>query len=339
MKKYLVTGGAGFIGANFILTLLEKYGDGIEIHNVDCLTYAGNLENLKSVKSPRYHFHKCDIRKRDELESVFRSRQFDCVIHFAAESHVDRSILDSTAFIETNVLGTQNLLDLSRNYEVDRFVHVSTDEVYGTLSMDAPPFTEAHQIEPNSPYSASKAGSDLLVRSYVETYGFPGIITRCSNNYGPFQFPEKLIPLMVCNAQENKALPVYGKGDNVRDWIHVTDHCKAVETIARKGRVGEAYNIGGDAEMPNIDVVKSILKILDKPETLIEYVTDRLGHDFRYAMNHDKLTRETGWQPQMTFEKGLENTVKWYVDHPEWTDSVRSGAYMDYYQDQYGEKK
>lgn len=336
--KICVTGGAGFIGSNFIHYMLETYGASIQLHNVDCLTYAGNLKNLVSIEEkPNYFFHKLSITDKEGITELFKKQQFDWVIHFAAESHVDRSILGASEFVTTNVLGTQVLLDVSKEYKIKRFVHVSTDEVYGSLGSEGA-FRESTHIAPNSPYSASKAGSDLLVRAFVKTHRFPAVITRCSNNYGPYQFPEKLIPLMFSNAMENKSLPVYGNGLNVRDWIYVEDHCKAVSLVAEKGRIGEVYNVGGDAEMTNIDIVKTILKKLDKPDSLITYVKDRPGHDFRYAMDFSKINQELGWTPSVTFEEGITKTLAWYLAQGEWLNEVRSGAYQAYYAQQYGSK-
>jgi dTDP-glucose 4,6-dehydratase len=319
MKKILVTGGAGFIGSNFIRSMLKNRDD-VSIVNYDLLTYAGRLENLGDVEGdPRYTFVRGDICNAAAVKSVFDEHGFDSVVHFAAESHVDNSISGPARFVATNVVGTQTLLQAAkeawcgahRDYGGRRFVHISTDEVYGTLGDDGR-FTESTPLAPNSPYSASKAGSDLLARAYFETYGFPVIITRCSNNYGPYQFPEKLIPLMITNAINNRPLPVYGDGTNIRDWLHVEDHCRAVETILEKGRPGEVYNIGGDNEMRNIDIVKIILSQLEKPETLISFVTDRLGHDRRYAIDASKIRQELGWAPQVEFEAGIRGTIEWY---------------------------
>ncbi|MCA8941413.1 MAG: dTDP-glucose 4,6-dehydratase [Planctomycetes bacterium] len=336
MSKILVTGGAGFIGSNFVRLMLAR-GEH-QIVNLDALTYAGNLENLGDVESdPNYAFVRADISDRKAVEGVFESHKPDCVVHFAAESHVDRSVLDATAFVTTNVLGTQVLLDVSRGVGVSRFVHVSTDEVYGSLGPTGL-FTEESPLQPNSPYSASKTGSDLLVRAAFHTHKFPALITRCSNNYGPFQFPEKLIPLMIANALEGKPLPVYGDGKNVRDWIYVEDHCDAIARVLEKGRDGEVYNIGGNEERENIWVVKKILELLGKSEDLIQYVTDRPGHDRRYAIDGSKIERELGWKPKHDFASGLEATVQWYLDNREWWERVRSGAYRDYYERQYGNR-
>ena len=333
MTKILVTGGAGFIGSNFVRLLLE--GDD-EVVNLDALTYAGNLENLADVEgSERYAFVKADIRDAAAVARAFDEHRPEVVVHFAAESHVDRSVLDATDFVQTNVVGTQVLLDVARQRGVERFVHVSTDEVYGSLGATGR-FTEDSPLQPNSPYSASKTGSDLLARAAFHTHGFPTLITRCSNNYGPYQFPEKLIPLMIANALEGKELPVYGDGKNVRDWIHVRDHCEAVALVMRKGRPGEVYNIGGDAERENIAVVHRILELAGKGEELIRYVKDRPGHDRRYAIDSAKMQAELGWKPKHGFEDGLAATFRWYVEHRDWWERVRSGVYRDYYERNYG---
>jgi dTDP-glucose 4,6-dehydratase len=329
-KTLLVTGGAGFIGSNFVHLLVEQRPDW-RVVNLDALTYAGNLENLTSVEGhPNYDFvHACDADgSRDPIT----------VVHFAAESHVDRSIESGLEFVTTNVTGTQVLLDAARHLpdqRVERFVHVSTDEVYGSLGAEGY-FVEDTPLAPNSPYSASKTASDLLVRAAFHTHGFPGIITRCSNNYGPYQFPEKLIPLMIANAQEDKPLPVYGDGMNVRDWLYVLDHCEAILTVLEKGVPGEVYNIGGNNEYPNIEIVKRVLAELGKPESLIEYVKDRPGHDRRYAIDASKIERELGWSPRFGFETALPLTIAWYQSQGEWLQRVRSGAYQDYYARQYG---
>ncbi len=334
MSKILVTGGAGFIGSNFVRLLLE--GSEHEIVNVDKLTYAGNLENLSDVEEhARYGFVRADIVDVEAMTAVFAEHRPEVVVHFAAESHVDRSVLDATEFVRTNVVGTQVLLDQSRHHGVQRFVHVSTDEVYGSLGPTGL-FTEETPLQSNSPYSSSKAGSDLLVRAAVHTHGMDCVITRCSNNYGPFQFPEKLIPLMIANALEDKKLPVYGDGKNVRDWIHVIDHARGIQASMERGKAGEVYNFGGDAERENIDVVKQILGLVGKDESLIEYVTDRPGHDRRYAMDSRKAHKELGWQPEFTFEDGLKATVDWYLANKSWWERVRSGAYQAYYETQYG---
>ncbi|MHC4079361.1 MAG: dTDP-glucose 4,6-dehydratase [Planctomycetota bacterium] len=348
MSRILVTGGAGFIGSNFVRLLLRpgerdkqgkqgKQGEH-QVINLDVLTYAGNLESLRDVQDdPGYTFVRADIADRAAVEDAFAAHKPDVIVHFAAESHVDRSVLDASDFVRTNVMGTQVLLDVSRKHGVQRFVHVSTDEVYGSLGPTGL-FTEDSQLQPNSPYSASKTGSDLLVRAAFHTHGFPTIITRCSNNYGPYQFPEKLIPLMIMNAVEGKPLPVYGDGKNVRDWIYVTDHCEAIKVVMEKGRAGEVYNIGGNCERENITVVKKILAAVGKGEELIQYVTDRPGHDRRYAIDNTKVKNELGWTPAHSFEAALAETVEWYRANQEWCDRVRSGAYLDYYNRQYGER-
>ncbi len=334
-QSFLVTGGAGFIGSNFILSLLSKHSQ-VNVANVDCLTYAGNLENLKSVeRDPRYRFYRAAIQDYSAMMAIFDEVKPDVVVHFAAESHVDRSIIDGRPFVISNVLGTQTLLDCAKARGLAKFVHISTDEVYGTLGKTGV-FTEETPIAPNSPYSASKAGSDLLVRAYFETFGLPCVITRCSNNYGPYQFPEKLIPLMVTNALFDLPLPVYGQGMNVRDWIHVEDHCRGVELVVEKGVPGQVYHLGGESERRNIDIVKQILAILDKPESLITYVQDRPGHDFRYAMGVEKARQDLGFNPAYTFEDGLRSTVEWYLSHEPWWQSIKSGEYRYYDQTQYG---
>jgi len=336
MSKILVTGGAGFIGSNFIRLLLEKTD--YEVVNVDALTYAGNLENLRGVDSDaRYSFTLGDIADREAMTAVFDSHRPDHVVHFAAESHVDRSVLDASDFVRTNVMGTQVLLDVARQHELPRFVHVSTDEVYGSLGPTGL-FTEETPLQPNSPYSASKTGSDLLVRAAFHTHGFEVVTTRCSNNYGPYQFPEKLIPLMIANALEGKKLPIYGDGKNVRDWIHVVDHCEGILMVLEKGVAGEVYNLGGNAERENLAVVKQILSALGKGEEMIEYVTDRPGHDRRYAMDISKIGEELGWSPRFSFEEGLDETVRWYKENEQWWQRVRSGVYRDYYERWYGER-
>lgn len=338
MSTILVTGGAGFIGSNYVRHLLED-DDSVRVINLDLLTYAGNLENLAGLeKHPRYRFVRADIRDAKGLREAIAGETVAQIVHFAAESHVDRSIESAKVFLETNILGTQTLLDLAREIEVERFVHVSTDEVYGTLGPDDPAFTEDHQIQPNSPYAASKAASDLLVRAAVHTHGFPGLITRCSNNYGPYQFPEKLIPLMIANAMEGKNLPVYGDGMNVRDWIHVHDHNRAVEAVRQKGRPGEVYNIGGRSEKPNIHVVETIIDAVGASRDLIAYVTDRPGHDRRYAIDDTKIQKELGFQPSVTFEDGIAETIRWYQDNRAWWEHVRSGDYREYYDRMYGDR-
>ena len=334
-EKLLVTGGAGFIGSNFIKYLLKN--SDCEIINYDALTYAGNPENLSDIEDdPRYTFVQGFIQDTDAVSQVCEKHEISGIINFAAESHVDRSVLDARPFIDTNVMGTMVLLEAAKNLKIKRFLQVSTDEVYGSLGKTGL-FTEETNIQPNSPYSASKASADHLVMAYVNTFGLPALITRCSNNYGAYQFPEKLIPLMIMNAYENKKLPVYGDGLNVRDWIHVEDHCRGIWSVFSKGRIGEVYNLGGNSERTNIEIVKGILRILDKPESLIEYVKDRPGHDRRYAIDSSKIKNELGWEPLKEFESGLEETIKWYLNNLEWGNRIRSGAYLDYYKEQYGE--
>lgn len=334
--KILVTGGAGFIGSNFVLYMLKNYSN-YQLINVDALTYAGNLENLRSIeKNSNYTFVKADIAERSQIEPLFKEG-IDAVINFAAESHVDRSILHPEIFVQTNILGTQTLLDLAKQYNVAKFVQVSTDEVYGTLG-ETGLFTEDTPIAPNSPYSASKAGADLLVRAYHETFGLNVNITRCSNNYGPYQFPEKLIPLMIQNALQDKPLPVYGDGLNVRDWLYVEDHCSAIDLVLHKGENGEVYNVGGRNELNNIEVIRTILQELGKPESLITYVKDRLGHDRRYAIDADKIRNELGWKPRFNYEDGIKETIRWYLSNAEWMDQVASGSYQQYYESQYKER-
>lgn len=337
MKTLLVTGGCGFIGSNFIRQQLETYPD-VEIINVDKLTYAGNLENLSDIENDsRYRFERGDICDREFIDRVIASAQVDAVVNFAAESHVDRSILDSGPFIQTNIVGTQVLLDASRKAEIGRYLQVSTDEVYGTLGDDGY-FTEDTPLAPNSPYSASKTAADLLVRAYFHTYGFPAVTTRCSNNYGPYQFPEKLIPLFISNALKDKPLPVYGKGNNVRDWIHVLDHCRGIDAALRNGQPGEVYNFGGNSELQNLELTKKLLDALGKPHTLIRHVEDRAGHDFRYAIDTTRVEHELGWKPQMDFETGLRATIDWYLANGEWVERIQSGQYRDYYETQYGKR-
>ena len=332
MVKILVTGGAGFIGSNFINYMIDKYPD-YEIVNLDVLTYCGNLENLKDVEfNKNYTFVKGDIGNRELVDDIVKD--CDYVINFAAESHVDRSIKDPEIFIKSNVLGTQVLLDASKQAEVKKYLQISTDEVYGSLGPTGY-FTEKTPLAPNSPYSASKASADLFVRAYHETFDLPINITRCSNNYGPYQFPEKLIPLMISNALEDKPLPVYGDGKNVRDWLHVHDHCTAIDLVLHKGELGEVYNIGGNNEKQNIEIVKLILEELDKPESLIKYVDDRLGHDRRYAIDSSKIQKELGWSPEYTFETGIKETINWYLDNQDWMDQVKSGEYQEYYRKMY----
>lgn len=337
MKKILVTGGAGFIGSNFVNYMVRTYPN-YSIINLDALTYAGNLENLKeSEGKANYRFVKGDITDRDLVNSLFETENLDVIVNFAAESHVDRSITNPDVFVTTNIQGTQILLDAARKHGVKKYVQVSTDEVYGSLGAEGY-FTETTPLDPNSPYSASKAGADMLVKAYHETYGLPTNITRCSNNYGPFHFPEKLIPLMIINALNDKPLPVYGDGLNVRDWLHVEDHCRAIDLVLHKGKVGEVYNVGGHNEKTNVEVVKEILKQLDKSETLIKYVEDRLGHDRRYAIDPTKLQSELGWEPIYNFETGLKDTVQWYLDNKSWWENIISGDYQNYYDTQYTSK-
>ncbi len=334
--KIMVTGGAGFIGSNFIRHALAR-SDDIEIINFDKLTYAGNLENLKDVEDdPRYRFVRGDIAAEEDVREVL-TRGVDGVINFAAESHVDRSIEDATAFVDTNIRGTYVLLQVAREVGIERFLHISTDEVYGSLQ-DQGTWTEESPLLPNSPYSASKAGSDMLVRSFFQTYRFPALITRASNNYGPYQFPEKLIPLMTTNAMNDQSLPVYGKGGNVRDWLYVEDHCDAIYRVFHDGRPGEVYNVAGEEERDNLSIVKHLLRILDKPESLITFVEDRLGHDWRYSMTSAKIKEELGWEPQRSLEVRLEETVRWYRENQEWWERIKKGEYLDYYDRMYGQK-
>ncbi|WP_017436814.1 dTDP-glucose 4,6-dehydratase [Saccharococcus caldoxylosilyticus] len=333
----LVTGGAGFIGSNFVRYILEKYPN-YKVVNYDLLTYAGNLENLKDVENhPNYTFVKGDINNRELVDYLVKTYKIDVIVNFAAESHVDRSITDPDIFVKTNVLGTQALLDVAKANNIKKYVQISTDEVYGTLG-ETGYFTEETPLAPNSPYSASKAGGDLLVRAYHETYGLNVNITRCSNNYGPYHFPEKLIPLMITNALEGKELPIYGDGQNIRDWLHVKDHCAAIDLVIHKGRPGEVYNIGGHNERTNNEIVHLIVEKLGVSKDLIKYVADRPGHDRRYAIDPTKIMTELGWKPQYTFEKGIVETIQWYIDNQEWWKNIKSGEYMNYYQKQYGDK-
>ncbi|MED3778578.1 dTDP-glucose 4,6-dehydratase [Geobacillus stearothermophilus] len=333
----LVTGGAGFIGSNFVRYMLEKYPN-YKVVNYDLLTYAGNLENLKDVENhPNYAFVKGDINNRELVDYLVKTHEIDVIVNFAAESHVDRSIIDPDIFVKTNVLGTQALLDVAKANHIKKYVQISTDEVYGTLG-ETGYFTEETPLAPNSPYSASKAGGDLLVRAYHETYGLNVNITRCSNNYGPYHFPEKLIPLMITNALEGKELPIYGDGQNIRDWLHVKDHCAAIDLVIHKGRPGEVYNIGGHNERTNNEIVHLIVEKLGVSKDLIKYVADRPGHDRRYAIDPTKIMTELGWKPQYTFEKGIVETIQWYIDNQEWWKNIKSGEYMNYYQKQYGDK-
>jgi len=337
MKTLLITGGAGFIGANLVRRVMAARADW-RIVNLDALTYAGNLERLSDLEDdPRYAFERCDLADRAALDEVFARHAIDAVAHLAAESHVDRSILEPAVFVRSNVLGTQNLLDVARAHEVARFLQVSTDEVYGSLGASGL-FREDSPLAPNSPYSASKAAADLLARAAVHTFGLPVVITRCSNNYGPWQFPEKLIPLMIANALQDKPLPVYGDGMQVRDWIHVDDHCDALLAVLERGRPGEVYNVGGNCQLPNLTVVRTLLDVMGKPETLIRFVEDRPGHDRRYAIDAGRIERELSFRPRRTFQEGLRETVAWYRDHAAWTGRVQSGAYRDYYERQYGKR-
>ena len=331
--KVLVTGGAGFIATNFMYYMVNKYPE-YDFVNLDALTYAGNYNNIKDLEGkPNYKFVKGDITDREFIDKLFEEEKFDWVVNFAAESHVDNSIKNPGIFLTTNILGTQVLMDASRKYGVKRYHQVSTDEVYGDLPLDRPDllFTEETPIHTSSPYSSSKAGADLLVGAYYRTYGLPITISRCSNNYGPYQFPEKLIPVVISKALNDEPIPVYGKGENVRDWIHVIDHNIGVDLILHKGKVGEVYNLGGHSESTNLDVVKTILKQLGKPESLITYVTDRPGHDLRYAIDSTKAEKELGWDRTYTFEKGIEETVNWYLNNQEWIEEIKNGNYKNSY--------
>ncbi|MBC7218169.1 MAG: dTDP-glucose 4,6-dehydratase, partial [Candidatus Caldatribacterium sp.] len=345
--KLLVTGGCGFIGSNFIRYVLKVHPDW-EIVNLDKLTYAGNLKNLKDVEgNPRYRFVKGDIADRNLVHALFAEEKFTAVVNFAAESHVDRSILDPAPFIETNVKGTQVLLEAARAHGVEKFLQISTDEVYGSLDPDDPPFSEESPLRPNSPYAASKASADLLCRAYYKAYGVPVAITRSSNNYGPYQFPEKLIPLMIRNALQGMPLPVYGRGENIRDWLYVEDNCKAIDLVLQRGRAGEIYNIGGGCEKKNLEVVQMICNILEELNppalhrplhSLITFIRDPRGaaHDLRYALDCRKIKEELGWEPKVSFEEGLRRTVEWYLDNGDWVESVITGEYLEYYQKVYG---
>ena len=339
-KKILVTGGAGFIGGNFVHYMVNKYPNYM-IVNLDALTYAGNLETCQPVEGKsNYKFVKGDIADREFIFDLFEKEKFDIVVNFAAESHVDRSVTDPEIFIKTNVLGTQVLMDAARTFGVERYHQVSTDEVYGDLPLDRPDlfFTEETPLHTSSPYSASKASADLLVFAYHRTFGLPITISRCSNNYGPYHFPEKLIPLMISRALNDEQLPVYGNGENVRDWLHVYDHCAAIDLILHQGRVGEVYNVGGHNERTNLEVVKTILKALNKPESLITYVKDRPGHDLRYAIDPQKLENELGWKPTYNFDTGIQQTIEWYLDNKQWWENIISGDYQNYFEKQYGDK-
>jgi len=332
--KLLVTGGAGFIGSNFIHYWFRKYPED-KIVNLDALTYAGNLENLKDIESnPNYKFVKGDICDKELVNGLVKD--VDTIVNFAAESHVDRSILDAENFVRTNVLGTYNLLEAAKNNGNKRFHHISTDEVFGHLGPNDPAFNELTPYAPRSPYSASKAASDHLVRAYFQTYGLPVTISNCSNNYGPYHFPEKLIPLFITNLTEGKKVPVYGDGMNVRDWLFVEDHCQAIDLILQKGKIGETYCIGGNSEKPNIEITKKIIELMGKNEDSIEYVKDRLGHDRRYAIDFSKIKNELGWKPQVSFEEGLKMTIEWYKNNESWWKNIKSGDYKEYYKKQYG---
>jgi len=335
MKNLLVTGGAGFIGSNFVRYMLERYPD-LHVVVFDKMTYAGNLDNLEDVsENERYRFMRGDIADRQAIARLLDSNEIDTVVNFAAESHVDRSILDPDAFIQTDVVGVYTLLDECRKLEIERVLHVSTDEVYGSIAEGA--FKEGDPMKPNSPYAASKAGGELMVRAYNVTFGLNAMVTRGSNTFGPYQYPEKLLPLFITNAIDDEPLPLYGDGRQVRDWLYVDDHCAGIDLVLRQGKPGEAYNLGGENERHNIDVVRQMLSILDKPESLIQHVEDRPGHDRRYALDNSKI-RELGWQPSLSFDQALERTVRWYADNEHWWRKLKSGEYLDYYQAQYGHR-
>jgi len=340
MKTLLITGGMGFIGSNFIRFVLNLNQE-FKIINVDKLTYAGNPKNLETIdqKYPkRYKFYKIDICDYESIDNIIIKNDVNFVINFAAESHVDRSINNPSLFCDTNVAGTISLLNAAKKNKIEKYLQISTDEVYGSLDFQERPFSETHQLLPNSPYSASKASADLIVRSYFKTFNLPINITRCSNNYGPYQFPEKLIPLMINNALKDKELPIYGKGINIRDWIYVNDHAIAILKVLLEGEIGEIYNIGGDSEINNINLVKKLLRILGKPESLITFVKDRPGHDLRYAINHEKITKELSWKPTINLEDGLKLTVKWYLENENWFKSVITKEYLTYYEKQYNQR-
>ncbi|MDF9866984.1 dTDP-glucose 4,6-dehydratase [Bacilli bacterium PM5-3] len=338
--KICVTGGAGFIGSNFVYYMLEKYPE-YEIDCIDCLTYAGNLETLeKALENKMFKFHKIDITDAKEIDELFSDRKYDIVVNFAAESHVDRSLENPGLFLSTNIMGTQTLMDSSLKYKVKRFHQVSTDEVYGDLPLDRKDlfFTEKTPLHTSSPYSASKASADLLVQAYNRTFNLPTTISRCSNNYGPHHFPEKLIPLVISRVYEGKKVPVYGKGENVRDWLHVYDHCSAIDLIIHKGIVGEVYNVGGHNERTNLEVVKTIINDLNKSEDLIEFVSDRPGHDLRYAIDPTKLETELGWKPKYNFDTGIKQTIEWYLDNKDWWLNIINGEYKNFYEKMYKNK-
>ena len=338
--KIIVTGGAGFIGSNFVQYEVKNHPED-EIINLDLLTYAGNLESVKPVENaPNYRFVRGDIADREFIFRLFEEEKPDVIVNFAAESHVDRSITDPEIFVRTNVVGTTTLLDACRKYGIRRYHQVSTDEVYGDLPLDRPDlfFTEETPLHTSSPYSSAKASADLFVMAYHRTYGLPVSISRCSNNYGPYHFPEKLIPLVISRALNDEEIPVYGKGENVRDWLYVTDHCSAIDLVVRKGREGEVYNIGGHNERTNLEVVKTILKALNKPESLIKYVTDRPGHDLRYAMDPTKIETELGWKPEYTFDTGIPVTIQWYLDNKDWWEHIVNGEYTKYFDNMYGRR-
>ncbi|MDA0321517.1 MAG: dTDP-glucose 4,6-dehydratase [Verrucomicrobia bacterium] len=335
--KILVTGGAGFIGSNFVRYVLKTYPDD-QIVNLDKLTYAGNLENLAGLEDQkRYAFVRSDIGAEVEVDAALSAGDFDAIVNFAAETHVDRSLQDAQVFVQTNSMGTQVLLDACRRHKIPRYLQVSTDEVYGSLGPEGK-FVETTPLAPNNPYSASKAAGDCLVRAAVGSHGVDAVITRCSNNFGPYQFPEKLIPLMIANCLEDKELPVYGDGMHVRDWIYVEDHCSGIDAALRKGVAGEVYNIGGNYDVPNLEIVKTILRVLDKPESLIRFVKDRPGHDRRYAIDSSKIESQLGWKPSHTFEDAMRSTVDWYLGNRDWIEHTRSGEYQTYYERMYGNR-